>query len=98
MTIHWDIIKIFPIYLLRVKSNQNSKGMKKTKRKILFLAAMIICLIIIAISYKNNSSLSSDIISLEALAASEDEKYECSSGNGFCIIEGIIFLGVTYKE
>lgn len=72
--------------------------MKKTKRKILFLIAMIISITLLAISYKDNSSLSSDIISPEALATSESGGYECSPGNGFCVTAGIIQLGVTYKE
>ena len=73
--------------------------MKKTKRKILFLAAMIISLIIITISYKNNSSLSSEIIFPEAaLAASEENDLNCSDGAGFCIIKGVMYIGVTYKE
>ncbi len=72
--------------------------MKKTKRKILFLIATIISIIILAISYKDNFSLSSDIISPKALATSESGEYTCSYGHGFCIINGVAQIGVTYKE
>lgn len=71
--------------------------MKKTKRKILFLIATIISIIILAISYKDNSSLSSDIISPEALAASETGGLDCFDGEGFCIIDGWPINGVTYN-
>ncbi|MCM1029817.1 MAG: hypothetical protein NC410_00030 [Oscillibacter sp.] len=72
--------------------------MKKTKRKILFLTAIIVGIIIVAISYNDHSSFSSDIISPEALAASENGNHNCSDGDGFCIIDGVLLIGVTYKE
>ncbi|MDE6878300.1 MAG: hypothetical protein K2P54_04150 [Odoribacter sp.] len=72
--------------------------MKKTKRKILFLIATIISIIILAISYKDNSSLSSEIISPEALATSESGGFNCVDAPGFCIINGLPINGVTYKE
>jgi len=73
--------------------------MKKTKRKILFLVAMIVCITIIAIrSYQEHSSFSSDVIFPEALAASENGDHNCSDGDGFCIIDGVLLIGVTYKE
>lgn len=73
--------------------------MKKTKRKILFLVAMIVSITIIVIrSYQEHSSFSSDVIFPEALAASENGEYDCSYGHGFCIINGIAQIGVTYKE
>lgn len=72
--------------------------MKKTKRKIVFLTAMVVSLIIIVTSYRDNIPLSSDIVAPEALAASENGSYDCSYGHGFCIIDGIAQIGVTYKE
>ncbi len=72
--------------------------MKKTKRKILFLVATIISITLLAISYKDNSSLSSDIISPEALAASEGSGFNCSDGEGFCLINSVVYIGVTYKD
>lgn len=73
--------------------------MKKTKRKILFLVAMIVCITIIAIrSYQEHSSFSSDVIFPEALAASENGGFNCVDAPGFCIINGLPINGVTYKE
>ncbi len=73
--------------------------MKKTKRKILFLVAMIVSITIIAIrSYQEHSSFSSDVIFPEALAASENGDYKCSDGEGFCLINSVVYIGVTYKE
>lgn len=70
--------------------------MKKTKRKIVFLTAMVVSLIIIVTSYRDNIPLSSDIVAPEALAASENGGLDCFDGEGFCIIDGWPINGVTY--
>lgn len=72
--------------------------MKKTKRKIVFLTAMVVSLIIIVTSYRDNIPLSSDIVAPEALAASENGDFNCSDGEGFCLINSVVHIGVTYKE
>lgn len=72
--------------------------MKKTKRKIVFLTAMVVSLIIIVTSYRDNIPLSSDIVAPEALAASENSDFNCVDAAGFCIINGLPINGVTYKE
>ncbi len=73
--------------------------MKKTKRKILFLVAMIVSITIIAIrNHQRYSSFSSNVICPEALAANENGGLDCSDGEGFCIIDGWPINGVTYKE
>lgn len=72
--------------------------MKKTKRKIVFLTAMVVSIILIATSYNDNSSFSSGIVAPEALAASENGDFDCSDGEGFCLINSVVHIGVTYKE
>ena len=72
--------------------------MKKTKRKMLFLITVMVSLIIIVTSYRDNIPLSSDIVVPEALAASENSEFNCVDAAGFCIINGLPINGVTYKE
>ncbi len=70
----------------------------KRRKEYTWIIATIISITLLAISYKDNFSLSSDIISPEALATSESGEYTCSYGHGFCIINGVAQIGVTYKE
>lgn len=71
--------------------------MKKNKRKIAYIVAIISCIILTTIFSNNETSLnSSDIFTVEALAASENGKLDCFDGEGFCIIDGWPINGVTY--
>lgn len=73
--------------------------MKKNKKKIVYILAVIGSIILSAIlSNGRNSLSSSDIFTVEALAGEEGTKYNCVADPGFCIIDGIAQLGVTYKE
>ena len=73
--------------------------MKKSKRKIAYLLAIIGGLILTVIfSNGRNSSNSLDIFTIEALAGEESTKYNCVAHPGFCIIDAIPQPGVTYKE
>lgn len=73
--------------------------MKKRNRKIVYILAIISCIILTTIFSNNKTSLNpSDIFTVEALAAGENINIECSDGRGFCIINGWPINGVTYKE
>lgn len=72
--------------------------MKKTKRKILYMLAVVVSVIMMTLFYKNHSPLSSDLITPEALAAGENGGFNCVDAPGFCIIDGLPINGVTYKE
>lgn len=73
--------------------------MKKTKRKIIYVLAIISIIILTAIFSNDRNSLTfSDIFAIEALAGEENTKYNCVAHQGFCIIDAIPQPGVTYKD
>ncbi|WP_251620718.1 hypothetical protein [Odoribacter lunatus] len=74
--------------------------MKKSKRKIVCILAVLSSIIILTAIFSNskNSLNSSDIFTVEALAGSEELIPGCERTAGFCIYNGITVIGVAYKE